>query len=95
MNLKQVVGMNLKYYRYQTGLSQEKFYTSLGLNYKYFAEIERGLINFRTDTIEDLATKMGLKTNDLILYNENHLINKKRVDERIYSQESKKKACTK
>ncbi len=94
MNLKQVVGMNLKYYRYQTGLSQEKFYTSLGLNYKYFADIERGLINFRSDTIEDLATKMGIKTDELILYNEEHIINKKRVDERKYIGDSKK-VCSK
>ena len=34
MNLKEVVGMNLKYYRYQTGLSQEKFYTNLMKNSK-------------------------------------------------------------
>ena len=37
MNLKEVVGMNLKYYRYQSGLSQEKFYTNLELNPKYMA----------------------------------------------------------
>ncbi len=95
MNLKQIVGMNLKYYRYQTGLSQEKFYTSLGLNYKYFADVERGLINFRSDTIEDLALKMGIKTDDLILYNEDHIINKKRVDERKIISDTNMKTCSK
>ena len=49
MNLKEVVGMNLKYYRYQSGLSQEKFYTNLELNPKYMACIERGSENITVD----------------------------------------------
>ena len=51
MNLKEVVGMNLKYYRYQTGLSQEKFYTNLELNPKYMACIERGSENITVDHV--------------------------------------------
>ncbi|MDE5539844.1 MAG: helix-turn-helix domain-containing protein [Bacilli bacterium] len=83
MTLKEVVGMNLKYYRYQTGLSQDKYYISLGLNPKYFASMERGLVNFTSSTIEELADKMGVNINDLILYNEKHKIQKKRIDEKL------------
>lgn len=83
MNLKQVVGMNLKYYRYKTGLSQEKYYTSLNLNPKYLANIERGRENITIDYVEDLAIKIGVEPNDLILYNESHIIKKKRIDERL------------
>lgn len=83
MNLKQIVGMNLKYYRYKSGLSQEKFYTSFNLNPKYLANIERGEENITFDYVEELAEKIGVNPNDLIIYNEDHIVNKKRIDERI------------
>ena len=40
MNLKEIVGLNLKYYRYKSGLSQEKFYTSLELKELGFSAAE-------------------------------------------------------
>lgn len=83
MNLKEVVGINLKYYRYQSGLSQEKFYTNLELNPKYMACIERGEENITIDYIEEIASKLGISTHDLVTYNKNHIINKKRIDEKI------------
>ena len=83
MNLKEVVGINLKYYRYQTGLSQEKFYTNLELNPKYMACIERGEENITIDHIEEIAHKLGISTHELITYNEDHIINKKRIDEKV------------
>ncbi len=82
MNLKEVVGMNLKYYRYQSGLSQEKFYTNLELNPKYMACIERGEENITIDYIEEIAFKLGVSTHELITYNESHVIHKKRIDEK-------------
>ena len=83
MNLKEVVGINLKYYRYQTGLSQEKFYTDLELNPKYMACIERGEENITIDHIEEIASKLGISTHELITYNESHIILKKRIDEKV------------
>ena len=83
MNLKEVVGMNLKYYRYQTGLSQEKFYTNLELNPKYMACIERGEENITIDHIEEIAFRLGISTYELITYNESHIILKKRIDEKV------------
>ncbi len=83
MNLKQIIGMNLKYYRYKTGLSQEKFYTSLNLNPKYLANIERGEENITFDYVEELAEKIGVSANDLIIFNKDHIVNKKRIDEKI------------
>jgi len=82
MNLKEIVGINLKYYRYKSGLSQEKFYTNLELNPKYLASIERGEENISIDYIESLAKKLNIDINNLILFNENHIITKKRVDEK-------------
>ena len=83
MNLKEVVGINLKYYRYQTGLSQEKFYTSLGLNYKYMACIERGEENITLEHIEDIAHKLGISTHELVTYDETHIIHQKRIDAKV------------
>lgn len=83
MNLKEVVGMNLKYYRYQTGLSQEKFYTNLELNPKYMACIERGEVNITIDHIDEIALKLGISTYELVTYQESHIINKKRIDEKV------------
>ena len=45
MKLRNIVGINLKYYRYKSGLSQEKFYLGLELNPKYLAKVERGKAN--------------------------------------------------
>ncbi len=83
MNLKKVVGINLKYYRYKSGMSQEKFYTNMGLNPKYLAAIERGKVNVSIDYIEDLAVKLGVSAFDLVTFNENRLIRQKRIDEKI------------
>ena len=83
MNLKEVVGINLKYYRYQSGLSQEKFYTNLELNPKYMACIERGEENITIDHIEEIAEKLGISTHELITYNEEHVIHKRRIDEKV------------
>lgn len=82
MTLKEIVGINLKYYRYKSGQSQEKFYTNLGLNHKYLASIERGEENISFDYVQELANKLNVDINDLILYNEDHIIKKKRIDER-------------
>lgn len=82
MNLKEIVGMNLKYYRYKTGLSQEKYYSDLELSPKYLACIERGEVNLTIENIENLANKIGVSVNDLIIYNENHIIKQKRIDEK-------------
>ena len=83
MNLKEVVGINLKYYRYQSGLSQEKFYTNLELNPKSMACIERGEENITIDHIEEIAEKLGISTHELITYNEEHVIHKRRIDEKV------------
>lgn len=82
MKLKNVIGINLKYYRYKSGLSQEKFYTNLELNHKYLAQVERGEANISFDYAEELARRLNVSINDLILYNEKHVIDQKRIDEK-------------
>ena len=82
MQLKEIIGINLKYYRYKAGLSQEKFYSSLGLSPKHLANVERGKENITTDYIDDLAKNLGISSSDLTTLREDHIIKKKRIDER-------------
>ena len=82
LNQYEIIGMNLKYYRFTSGKSQEEFYGDLGLNPKYYACVERGEKNLEMKTIMNLANLIGITVNDLILYNKNHYIIKKRIDER-------------
>ena len=81
MKLKVIIGNNLKYYRYKSGKSQEKFYSELGLNYKYYAGIERGVNNISADYIDILADKLGIDSSNLVNYRAERIINKKRIDE--------------
>jgi len=83
MSLKEIVGKNLKYFRYKSGKSQEKYYTEHHLNYKYLAAVERGEENVSSDYIETIAKALNLKTEDLITFDESHIISKKRVDEKV------------
>ncbi len=82
MTLKEIIGMNLKYYRYLSGKSQEAFYSELHLNPKYLASVERGDENISLDYIEELAGKLNVEVNDLIRFNPKHLVVKKRIDEK-------------
>ncbi len=83
MELKKIIGINLKYYRYQKGESQDKFYSSLNLPIKYLASVERGKENISLEYIEDIAKKLNISTEELISFNPEHIIKKKRIDEKI------------
>ena len=82
MNLKEIIGMNLKYYRYKAGESQEKFYTKRELSYKYFAGAERGEANLTIENIENVANKICVDFEKLIIYDDIHNIKKKKLDEK-------------
>jgi transcriptional regulator with XRE-family HTH domain len=80
MKLSKVIGYNLKYLRYKSDLSQEKFYEQYNLNPKYLACIERGEINISVDFLQKLAKIFNVDLNFLITYNKNNIINNKRID---------------
>lgn len=80
METKKIIGINLKYYRYQAGLSQEDFYNKLGLSSKYLACVERGEINVTICFLEKLAKKLNISIQDLISLDENKMIKEKRID---------------
>ena len=80
--MKKIVGRNLKYYRYKTGLSQEKFYEQYNLNPKYLASVERGEINVTIDFLENLAKILKIDIREFFNPDKNRIISKKRIDEK-------------
>jgi transcriptional regulator with XRE-family HTH domain len=80
--IEEVIGTNLKYFRYKSGLSQEKFYSSLGLNPKYYASIERGEVNVSVEFLDQLSKLLNVDIREFFNRESNRIINKKRIDER-------------
>lgn len=78
--IKKIVGRNLKYYRFQTNLCQEKFYESFGLNPKYMACVERGEINVTIDFLNNLANILDKDLLDFFNTSKERIINEKRID---------------
>ena len=80
MTSKEIIGRNLKYYRYQSGLSQEAFYAMHNLSPKYLACVERGEINISIDFIDKLSRNLNISIADLLNADESRVINLKRID---------------
>ena len=80
MKTKQIIGRNLKYLRYKSGLSQEEFYTFHNLSVKYLAMVERGEVNVSVDFLDKLAHRLKINTSELLVDDLSRQINKKRID---------------
>lgn len=79
---QEIIGRNLKYFRYQSGLSQEKFYERFGLNYKYLASVERGEINVSVEFLSNIAKILNVDIREFFNPDVKRIISKKRIDER-------------
>ena len=89
MKLCEILAINLKYYRKQYNLSQEKFAEILGTSLSYLNQIENSKVDVKTSTIDKFAQniknydkKSNIKSEDLVKYNKEHITNYKRIDER-------------
>lgn len=80
--IKRIIGNNLKFIRYQSGLSQEKFYSEHGLSPKYLASIERGEINIGVELLFELAHTLKTTPSELVTYDPSKIVTKKRVDQK-------------
>ncbi len=81
-DIQKIVGNNLKYFRYQSGLSQEKFYEKYGLNSKYLACVERGEVNVTIDFLANLAKVLEVDIREFFNPTPDRIIKKRRIDER-------------
>lgn len=79
-DIKKIVGRNLKYFRFQSGLCQEKFYGGYKLNPKYMACVERGEINVSIEFLDNLAVLLEKEITDFFNTSKERIIKEKRID---------------
>ena len=81
-DIKKIIGTNLKYIRYQSGLSQEKFYEKYGLSCKYLSAIERGEVNIGVEMLQAMSRTFHVSMAEFVTYDESKIITKKRIDQK-------------
>ena len=76
MKLIEILSINLKYYRMQYNLSQEKFAEILGTSLSYLNQIENLKVNVRLATVDKFAgnlreydSKSKITATDFLTYN--------------------------
>ena len=79
-DIKKIIGRNLKYFRYESRLCQEKFYGEYKLNPKYMACVERGEINVSIEFLNNLAELLEKDICDFFNTDPAHIIKEKRID---------------
>ncbi len=89
MRIRDVLSINLKYYRKILNLPQEKFADIIGTSLSYLNQIENKKVDVRSSTIDKFATNLNKYTNklnitsvDLVKYDENRITNYSRIDEK-------------
>ncbi len=86
---KEILSMNLKYYRQKYNLSQEKFAEVIGSNLVYLNQIENCKRKPTIDMLDKIVINLNkydknlnISSSDLIRYDDNHKTNFARIDER-------------
>lgn len=90
MNSREILAMNLKYYRYKYHLSQESFAEKVGSNLTYINQIENLRRKPTIEMLDKIADnmnknidkKLNITGADLIRYDSTHQTNFIRVDEK-------------
>ncbi len=60
MDVRRRVGLNLKRFRRELGLSQEEFAFKAGLHRTYISGVERGVRNPTIRVLEEIALALGV-----------------------------------
>ena len=63
--IKEQVGARIKELRQVTGLSQEKFALSIGMDRTYYASVENGKRNISIVNLEKIANGLGVSLSEL------------------------------
>ena len=61
MKLMDIVGLNVKWYRYQASLTQEKFANLTNFKMAYISIVENGKANLTLDNIKIIADSLNIK----------------------------------
>lgn len=71
VNLKQIFGKNIKYFRFEKKLTQEEFAEQVNLNPSYVSELECGKYGPTFEKVEEIAKVLNVKPYILFQENEN------------------------
>ena len=66
MDMRKLVGRNVRHYRQRRGLTQEAFAERSGFSQQYLSDLERGKRNPTIVTVYELATALGVSHMDLL-----------------------------
>ena len=66
MDMRALVGQNVKRIRLRTGLTQEQFAAKSGFSQQYLSTLERGRRNPSIVTLYELATALGVSHIELV-----------------------------
>lgn len=65
MSAMELVGLNMKWYRYQKGFTQEDYANKTKFKMAYISVIETGDANLTCKNIDIIAKSFGIKAQDL------------------------------
>ena len=82
MKLMDIVGLNVKWYRYQASLTQEKFAEIANFKMAYVSIVENGEANLTLNNIEIIAK--ALKVEPELLFNKETANKAKNLPKRVY-----------
>lgn len=80
MTIKQLFGKNLKYYRFQRGMSQERLAELMNTTVTYISNIETGRNGVTFGKIEDFCRVLNIKPHQLFSERANNRNVVERVD---------------
>ena len=69
MNIRQIIGDNVRCYRHKLEWSQEKLGTECGLHHDYIGRLERGLENIGVENLVKLASALSVEPSNLMIRN--------------------------
>lgn len=67
MDIVKVFGTNLRKYRNELGVSQEKFAEMCGLHRTYISDVERFRRSIALDNVQKIADALGVETYKLFI----------------------------
>lgn len=88
MESRDILAINLKYYRHLTKLSQEKFAEKLDTSLIYINQLEKGKRNPSLEMLDRISIGISnllgkeISSSELITYNQKRIIVAKRVDQK-------------
>ena len=81
--VQELFSINLKWYRFNRGLSQERLAELSNTTSKYISDLERGKFCPSLSKLQDIAKALNIETYELLKPDHvNEVINSKRIDER-------------